>query len=62
MYIVIIVICYFILCFIWALYAVYKTRQFGYLGKLISNQLQSFLTNFILFPYCLYYAIKTKKF
>ena len=54
-------IIYLVLSFIWSIYSVYRTRQMGYLGKLISNQIQVFILNFVLFPYCLYYAIKHKK-
>jgi hypothetical protein len=53
---------YLTICTIWSLYAVYKTRSFGTLGKLVSNQIQSFIINFLLCPYCIYYAVKYKKF
>lgn len=59
-YIVALII-YSILALCWAIFAVYKTRQFGTLGKLFSNQLQSFFLNLIIFPYAFYYAIKHKK-
>lgn len=56
-----IVIIYSILAFIWSIFAVYKIRKFGRLGKLFVNQLTAMVINFIGFPYCLYYAIKHKK-
>lgn len=59
-YIVALII-YSILALCWAIFAVYKTRQFGQLGKLLSNQLESFFLNLIIFPYALYYSIKHKK-
>jgi len=55
-------ITYIIIAIIWASYATYRTRKLGYLGKLISNQIKTFLINLILFPYCLFYAIKHKAF
>lgn len=53
---------YLLLCTAWGIFAIYKVRQMGgYLGKLFLPQVQTFLTNFILMPYCVYYAIKHKK-
>lgn len=53
---------YLTIALIWSLYAVYKTRQRGYMGKDMKNQILTFLINFFLFPFCLFYAIKNKKF
>lgn len=55
------IIIYIVLAIIWAIYCSYRTSQFGKLGKLKSNLLLSFVLNFIIFPYSLYYAIKHKK-
>lgn len=60
-YLKIFIIIYLILAICWAIFAVYKTRQFGHLGKLLSNQAQSFFLNLIIFPYAFYYAIKHKQ-
>jgi len=54
-------IIYLALSLIWACYSVYKVRQYGSLGKILSNQIQGFILNFLFFPYCLYYAIRHKK-
>ena len=56
------IITYIIIATAWASYATYKTSNMGNLGKLISNQIQTFLINLVLFPYCLFYAIRYKKF
>jgi len=54
-------IIYLVLAFFWGCYSIYRIRQFGILGKKLSNQIQTFLINFTIFPYCLYYAIRYKK-
>jgi len=51
-----------ILATLWAIYATYKTIKMCYLGKFFINQIKTFVVNFLLFPYCLYYDIKFKKF
>jgi hypothetical protein len=55
------IIIYFILAIIWSFYCAYKTSKMGHLGKLFYNQFMTFLTNLIVFPYAVYYAIKHKK-
>jgi beta-lactamase regulating signal transducer with metallopeptidase domain len=53
---------YLILAFIWGIYAAYRNYQMA--KKLYGvwlNVTIGFLINFILFPYCLYIAIKNKK-
>jgi len=52
---------YLTISILWTFYATYKTYKLGYLGKLISNQIKTFIINLILFPYCLFYAIKNNK-
>ena len=60
-YLIIFLEVYAALAFCWAGFSVYKIRQFGYLGKLLSNQISVFFLNLIVFPYAFYYAIKHKK-
>lgn len=57
----IILIIYVVLALSWGIFSVFKIREFGRLGKLLSNQISVFLLNFFLFPYCFIYAIIHKK-
>ena len=53
---------YCIFAFTWAIFAVFQVREMGLLGKLWINMIKTFLVNLILFPYCLYCALKNGKF
>jgi hypothetical protein len=51
---------YLVVCLIWGCFAVYKNHQYP-INPTNINHLVVFLINFILFPYCLYIALKNKK-
>lgn len=53
---------YCIFAFAWAIFSVFQVRQMGLIGKLWINMIKTFIVNLLLFPYCLYYALKNEKF
>lgn len=55
-------IIYISTCLLWAIYATYRTFLMGELGKLPHNLIKTFSINLLLTPYCVYHAVRYKKF
>jgi len=55
------IIAYLILALLWAIYCSFRTSKMGRLGRNFINLFITFITNFLIFPYSVYYSIKNKK-
>lgn len=51
---------YLVICFLWSWFAVYKQHQYP-MKSVFLRYVVIFLLNFVIFPYCLYLAIKNNK-